>query len=349
MNSPLPHLHRDWAHPCHICTRTGLTPATFALGLNSPLPHLRRDWAHPCHICTGTGLTPTGRTAHCGAHGLRLWSAVDGRWACASGPAAQWLRCDFGRRSWQGEPVVVNLRAGSVLFFDYRPAAAPHRTHIACTHARTHARTPASHRTHARTAPSAPSIRGSSLGRRRRQPEPESGVVCAACVGDAARCTAHTASELIARRSSALAPRPEPQCRGRARTHAAAVQAASPRPQPQRHQATACAVRSPSGLRAPFSALRAPPPWVARRSSVRRRIADGHSVPDARRDCRRLGPAPDRMQCTSLHMRARTREGGRAGGRAGDTHTHIHMHTHTHTRAHTHALMLRYVGVCSVF
>jgi hypothetical protein len=31
-----PHLHRDWAHPCHLCARTGLTP---------------------CHICAGTGLT----------------------------------------------------------------------------------------------------------------------------------------------------------------------------------------------------------------------------------------------------------------------------------------------------
>jgi hypothetical protein len=45
--SPLPHPHQDWAHPCHIHTRTELT-----------LPHLRRDLAHPCHICTGAGLTP---------------------------------------------------------------------------------------------------------------------------------------------------------------------------------------------------------------------------------------------------------------------------------------------------
>ncbi len=55
--SPLPHLHRDWARPCHICTGTGLTPATSAPGLGSPLPHLHRDWARPCHSCTGTGLT----------------------------------------------------------------------------------------------------------------------------------------------------------------------------------------------------------------------------------------------------------------------------------------------------
>jgi hypothetical protein len=42
----------------HICTGTGLTPATSAPGLGSPLPHLHRDWARPCHICTRTGLTP---------------------------------------------------------------------------------------------------------------------------------------------------------------------------------------------------------------------------------------------------------------------------------------------------
>jgi hypothetical protein len=48
-------------HPCHICTGTGLTPATSAPGLDSPRvlwPHLHRDWAHPCHIGTGTGLAP---------------------------------------------------------------------------------------------------------------------------------------------------------------------------------------------------------------------------------------------------------------------------------------------------
>jgi hypothetical protein len=48
LGSPLPHLHRDWAHPCSISSP----------GLGPPLPHLRRDWARPCHICTGTGLGP---------------------------------------------------------------------------------------------------------------------------------------------------------------------------------------------------------------------------------------------------------------------------------------------------
>ena len=43
LGSPLPHLNEDWAHPCHICTRTALTPAASAPGLRSPLPHLHRD------------------------------------------------------------------------------------------------------------------------------------------------------------------------------------------------------------------------------------------------------------------------------------------------------------------
>jgi hypothetical protein len=38
--SPHPHLRRDWAHPCHICSGTGLAPA-----------HLQRDWARPCRSC----------------------------------------------------------------------------------------------------------------------------------------------------------------------------------------------------------------------------------------------------------------------------------------------------------
>ena len=48
-----PHLHRDWARPCDICTGTALAPATSA-------PGLRWDWARPCDICTGTGLCGSG-------------------------------------------------------------------------------------------------------------------------------------------------------------------------------------------------------------------------------------------------------------------------------------------------
>ncbi len=35
---------RDWAHCCHICTRTWAHPCHICSG----------TWAHPCHICTGT-------------------------------------------------------------------------------------------------------------------------------------------------------------------------------------------------------------------------------------------------------------------------------------------------------
>jgi hypothetical protein len=40
LGSPLPHLHQDWAHPCHIRAGTGLAPATSAPGLDSPRPGL---------------------------------------------------------------------------------------------------------------------------------------------------------------------------------------------------------------------------------------------------------------------------------------------------------------------
>jgi hypothetical protein len=40
LGSSLPRLHGDWARPCHICTWTGLGPATSAPGPGSSLPHL---------------------------------------------------------------------------------------------------------------------------------------------------------------------------------------------------------------------------------------------------------------------------------------------------------------------
>jgi hypothetical protein len=51
-------LYRDWAHPRHIFTGTGLARSTSAPGLGSRLPHLHRDRVTLCHICTGTVLTP---------------------------------------------------------------------------------------------------------------------------------------------------------------------------------------------------------------------------------------------------------------------------------------------------
>ena len=67
----MPRLHTDRALSCHICTGTGLTPATSAPGLSSPLPHLHVGQstsgpgmsAH--HICRGnsqcTRSMPPGR------------------------------------------------------------------------------------------------------------------------------------------------------------------------------------------------------------------------------------------------------------------------------------------------
>ena len=88
LGSPPPHLHRDWANPCHICAGNGLTPATSAPGLGEPLPHLRRDWAHPCHICTGTGLAPATSAPGLGApaHAHALHSSTP-RVSAAHGPA----------------------------------------------------------------------------------------------------------------------------------------------------------------------------------------------------------------------------------------------------------------------
>ena len=87
--SPLPHLHRDWAHlmqqlhrdwaltSCHISTGAGLAAATSASGLGASPPHLHRDWAYPRHICTERDwarrchiFTGTGLAAATSAPGL---------------------------------------------------------------------------------------------------------------------------------------------------------------------------------------------------------------------------------------------------------------------------------------
>ena len=51
VGSPRPHLHRDWAHPAHICTGTGLTPATSAPG--------HCDKARPRLVCLPLPLSGT--------------------------------------------------------------------------------------------------------------------------------------------------------------------------------------------------------------------------------------------------------------------------------------------------
>ena len=72
----LPHMHRDWAHPCHICTGTGLAPDG------------------PCHICTRMGLPPGTQAHGCANEGGRARAAAhpaDGR--CAHSRRACALAC----------------------------------------------------------------------------------------------------------------------------------------------------------------------------------------------------------------------------------------------------------------
>jgi hypothetical protein len=47
--SPLPHMHEIWAHPCHICTRSGLTYATRRLGAG--VPRKARTAANQLYDC----------------------------------------------------------------------------------------------------------------------------------------------------------------------------------------------------------------------------------------------------------------------------------------------------------
>ncbi len=54
-----------------------------------PLPHLRRDWAHPCHICTGTGLTPAFVQHATAALQCDVVVACAGEWAHMA--CAQWI------------------------------------------------------------------------------------------------------------------------------------------------------------------------------------------------------------------------------------------------------------------
>ena len=65
LGSPRPHLHRDWAHPSHICTGTGLTPAHICTGTGLT----------PAHICTGTTGSRTSRS-NALAHTLHLYDAA---------------------------------------------------------------------------------------------------------------------------------------------------------------------------------------------------------------------------------------------------------------------------------
>ncbi len=65
---------RDWAHPTHICSGTGLTPAHICSGTGLTPAHIGAGfWPLTAHICAGTGPTP----AHIDAGtGLVAWIGV---------------------------------------------------------------------------------------------------------------------------------------------------------------------------------------------------------------------------------------------------------------------------------
>jgi hypothetical protein len=78
LGSPLPHLHRDWAGVCHICTgTTSPSPATSAPGLSAPgsVPHALRP-LRTGRAEVGAGLRWAGQAATMGEpsafHGLAI-------------------------------------------------------------------------------------------------------------------------------------------------------------------------------------------------------------------------------------------------------------------------------------
>ncbi len=111
---PLPHLHRVWAHPCHICPKTGAHPPTSPPGLGSrlphlrlgpPLPHLHLRLGSPRHICTGTGARPCHIcTGTRGAHASHPCERL--------GPPLPHLQCDLYMRPC---PVLCGCKSPALL------------------------------------------------------------------------------------------------------------------------------------------------------------------------------------------------------------------------------------------
>ena len=52
-------------NPFELLTQSELAGMCAAAAAPAPLPHLRRDWAHPCHICAGIGLASVRRVRSC--------------------------------------------------------------------------------------------------------------------------------------------------------------------------------------------------------------------------------------------------------------------------------------------
>jgi hypothetical protein len=98
----------NWAHPCHICTGTGLTPARSAPGMNSPLPHLHRGFVgpRPC-FPSDSALLAAAHRLH-GSSPLQQCAPLRPRlppsWPCGSLPCAArdrpTLRSSCGLPTW---------------------------------------------------------------------------------------------------------------------------------------------------------------------------------------------------------------------------------------------------------
>jgi hypothetical protein len=87
LGAPPPHLHRDWAHPRHICTDTGPTPAHICTGTGLPLPRPHRDSAR-CVVATARcrSVHAHEHAAHAGhCRSLPLVIGAGGGGAAASG------------------------------------------------------------------------------------------------------------------------------------------------------------------------------------------------------------------------------------------------------------------------
>jgi hypothetical protein len=141
----LPHPRRDWAHPCHICTGTGLAPATSAPGLGSPLlAHMRKhDALGSRPICSRAriGAAACGLRTHARTHACYRLSGLSADRRTAGVAIDRWMVRAGGRRRPVPAAALTCARAHT------RARARTHTHARARTH--THAHTGTRTRTHA--------------------------------------------------------------------------------------------------------------------------------------------------------------------------------------------------------
>jgi hypothetical protein len=122
-------------------TGTGLARATSDSGMSSPLPHLHLDGAHPCHICAGTGLTPS---FHMCSGTAQSGSTPSTTWTCTSSVAAVGLHMATWHVPHKCRPDVNTQRHVNMPTHPpahphartHHPRAHPTSTSSTCTHMR---------------------------------------------------------------------------------------------------------------------------------------------------------------------------------------------------------------------